>query len=482
MPRQPPLPLNFDSSFQPSSVVSTHDPQTLLYDLPVLPSTTSISPPTSAKQMVSPGFSSFSGRSQRLRNGRQTPPLSRPNRSTTPLGVTAEELKQFSEYCRSWYYGRDDTSGRLMIQTLATLPPSQRAPFSRLQASIRSAYYRSINARRHAEFQALLSATSPGGSLTPYAQSHPLGSAAQEERYQRMSQFISTWCNVGMPSTKPFFEALWAIMRLQGISEKRGGSRKNRIEWELDDAVFIEAAGKDFMLEAVDFLKGVLGFEETLSSKNPPSAYGHRIGSGLPPLLSGSRSQPLPSHQKPFDGASKSQSNRLRATTSSDPLLEPSQTRSVLSSAISSTESFLATSIELDGPPSPTASHRDNLIFTTQDDMTYDDDDDEQYSRVWIFPDLSNFEILKLVDLFPAFVSRLPLPRFPVPQANSSGRVDIEEGDDDGLERRHIQLGTGSICVSSKQRTDARKGRFFTQCGSYLIFFIYRLVAPVTTN
>jgi hypothetical protein len=78
------------------------------------------------------------------------------------------------------YYGQDDNSGRLMTQTLATLPPSQRAPFARLQASIRSGYHRSINARRHAEFQAQLSATSPGGSLMPHARLDPRGPAAQK--------------------------------------------------------------------------------------------------------------------------------------------------------------------------------------------------------------------------------------------------------------------------------------------------------------
>ena len=456
MPRQQPLPLNFDSSFHPPSVISAHDPQTLLYDLPFLPSTTSLSlstSPRSARQLVSPGSPSISGRSQRLINGRLTPPLSRPNRSTTSLGVTPEELEQFSEYCRSWYYDRDYNSGRLMAQILAPLPPSERAPFARLQASIRSGYHRSINARRDAEFQAQLSATSPGGSLTAHARVNPRGLAAQKERYQRMSRFVGNWCNVGMPSTKPFFEALWAVMRLQLIPEKLGGAGRNRIEWELDDAVFKEAAGKDFMLEAVDFLKGVLGFEETPSSKIPPSACGHSSGSGLLPLHSGAQSQPLPSHQKPFDSASKFQSKHVRA--SSDPLLEAPQTRSIPPSANLNTESPPSTPIEVDDPPSPIASYRDNLISTTQDDTTYNDED-EQYLRVWISPDLANPEILQLVKLFPAFVSRRPFPRFPVPQANSSGHVD-NEGDDDGLEG-HIQFGAGSMCVSSKQRNDAWQG------------------------
>lgn len=129
-----------------------------------------------------------------------------------------------------------------MTQTLATLPSSHRAPFSRLQASIRSAYHASVNARRNAEFQAHLSATTPGGSLMPHARADPSGTVARKERYERFERFIRTWCIVGMPGTKPFFTALWAVMRLSVLPEHLGGAGGNRIEWELDDAVFKEAA------------------------------------------------------------------------------------------------------------------------------------------------------------------------------------------------------------------------------------------------
>ena len=80
------------------------------------------------------------------------------------------------------YFCQDDDAGRRMPQTLATLPSSQSAPFSRLQASIRSAYHRSVNARRHAEFQAHLSATMPGGSLIAHARSDPRSHVAQKGR------------------------------------------------------------------------------------------------------------------------------------------------------------------------------------------------------------------------------------------------------------------------------------------------------------
>ena len=103
-PRQPPAPLNFDdSSFQPSSILSTHqDAQTLLYDLP---SAVSMSPPTSPKlnnRIISPTSPSFPGRSRATRNGRPTPPPSGRHRSSTPLGVAPSELEKFAEHCRAW--------------------------------------------------------------------------------------------------------------------------------------------------------------------------------------------------------------------------------------------------------------------------------------------------------------------------------------------------------------------------------------------
>lgn len=78
-----------------------------------------------------------------------------------------------------------------MTQTLATLPPSQKASFSRVQASIRSAYHRSVNVRRHAEFQAHMSATQPGASLMAHARADPRGPAAQKGMLITTSELVT---------------------------------------------------------------------------------------------------------------------------------------------------------------------------------------------------------------------------------------------------------------------------------------------------
>jgi len=122
------------------------------------------------------------------------------------------------------YYSQDEQAGHSMTQTLANLQPSHRAPFSRVQSSIREAYHRSVSARRHAELQAHLSFIQPGGSLPAHLRPDPRSKEAQKgkghphlirsdltlftkERYEHMERFINNWCTMGLPGTKPFFEA-----------------------------------------------------------------------------------------------------------------------------------------------------------------------------------------------------------------------------------------------------------------------------------
>lgn len=143
------------------------------------------------------------------------------------------------------YYNQDEEAGRSVAKTLATLPPSQRPPFARLQASVRSGYHAHVTARRNAEYRAHLSVTLPGGSLSAHSRLHPNGPAARKERYEHFDTFLRNWCALAMPGARPFFEALWAVMRLQTLPENLGGAGSRRITWEIDDAVFQEAAYVD---------------------------------------------------------------------------------------------------------------------------------------------------------------------------------------------------------------------------------------------
>ncbi|KAH7911981.1 hypothetical protein BJ138DRAFT_1149378 [Hygrophoropsis aurantiaca] len=471
-PRPPPPPLRLQNRAKSPSLPSNQN--TLLYDLPSAPSVAS--PPSSPRgksSLTSPTSPSFPGtRSRGRRTGRPgpTPPPSTRNRSVTPLGVSRSDLEKFIECCKAWYFNQDEASGRQMTQTLANLPPSQRAPYSRIQASVRSSFHNSVNLRRHAEFQAHLSATQPGGSLMPHSRADPNSVMAKKERFDRLDRFIRTWCTMGMPGTKPFFEALWAIMRLQVVPEHLGGAGPNRIQWELDDAVFKEAAGKDFMLDAIDVLKGVLAFEEVSSSK-PADNYGSYSSSPAP--HSRCHSQPLPSLGQPHRSnpspiVMATKAKRSRAP--SDPFLDMPTLSHSLPSASSHSSGITL-------PPVPAAPENADGC-TPQFPLEIDEnaetellpplrsefnvDDSEQYLRIWTCPDISNPEFLSLITLFPSFITRRPLPRFPV--TPNTRTTDIEEGEDDRGEGKEIRFGTGSMWISTaRQRSDGWKGDWWTR-------------------
>jgi len=316
-----------------------------------------------------------------------------------------------------------------MTQTLSTLPPAQRAPFARLQASIRADYHRSVNSRKNAEFQAHITAMQPGGSLSAHSRANCHGSLAKKERRERVRRFIIGWCTVGMPGTQPFFEALWAVFRLQALPENLGGAGHHRIEWEFDDAVLKESAGREFMFEATDVLKGVLAFEEIPSSKKASKVNGFYPETG--PIHLRSQSQPLSSDQKAVKINSSVQPKRARAP--SDPFLDTPHSAGFASPQASDA----ATALLGVGAEEHSAVEDSNL------------DDDEDYMRIWTSPDISNPELLELLKLFPSFVSRRPLPRFP---RSDPRHPDIEEGEEEGSEGKRVHFGTGSMWVSSKPR------------------------------
>ncbi|KAF7321693.1 hypothetical protein MKEN_00690700 [Mycena kentingensis (nom. inval.)] len=415
----------------------------LLYNLPVAasPPTSPSSRPTSPRsprsRVASPASPTFS-RSRTPINSR--PAASPTPRNRTPVGVSATELDQFAEHCRAWYFNQDENAGRLMTQTLANLPSSQRAPYSRLQAAVRAAFHRNVNARKTAEFQATITATTPGASLSPHARAEPAGNVARKERYERFERFVRAWCSVGMPGPQPLFQSLWAIMRLQIVPEALGGAGRNVIVWEFDDAVLRESAGREFMVEAIDVLKGVLGFQETPSSKRVsglPSNY------QPPSIHTRAASQPLPA-------ASPTRVRPKRARAPSDPFLDTPASNS-LSSSPSSNDSALALVDEpLPAQPASANGYADDPL----------DEVDEEFLRIWTSPDLSNPEYVDLLKVFPAFITRRALPRFP---AASGPPKDVEQGLNEDSEGKVLRFGTGSMWVGSIARSEGYEGSLWTR-------------------
>ncbi|KAI0305451.1 hypothetical protein B0F90DRAFT_1666348 [Multifurca ochricompacta] len=469
--RPPPPPLQLQRSAKrttnPTSAHAPSEHEALLYDLP---STIPLSPPPPKGEIISPTSPSYIGHfgSGKPRSRKSSPHPTQRTHSATPSRVQTD-LEAFADRCRKWYFEQDEEAGRQMTQTLATLPPAQRAPFSRLQASIRSAYHASINARRTAEFKAHVSATLPGGSLTPLSRADPSGSAAQKERYESFARFIRSWCTVGMPGTKPFFEGLWALMRLQLIPERLGGAGGRRIDWEIDDAVFKEAGGKDFMLEAVDVLKGVLGFEESPSKRTSTSTLGSPIHNTSSPAHTRSRSQPLrlklpvPTHRN-LSTQEGPLAKRPRAP--SDPFLDtPALSHSYSSSPLSSAVPLSASlSDTIEDPPSPiTPPQEIEDIFNPRPTATYGPQEmDEESMRTWTSPDLTNPEILQLLKVFPTFITSRATPRFPKSASpNLRPSPDLEAGQESSA--AEIRIGTGKMWVSTRPRANGWEGNWWTK-------------------
>ena len=122
-----------------------------------------------------------------------------------------------------------------MSQTLANTAPAHRATYTRLQASVRSAFHTDQSVRRISEFRALLSSTEPGNSLSLAVRSSPNCSLVKKERYEKVGRFIRSHCVSSVPGTHPFFEGFYGILRLQTLPETLGGAGGRVIKWEIDD-------------------------------------------------------------------------------------------------------------------------------------------------------------------------------------------------------------------------------------------------------
>ncbi|KAG6329452.1 hypothetical protein ID866_9637 [Astraeus odoratus] len=254
-------------------------------------------------------------------------------------------------------------------------------------------------------------------------------------------------------------------MRLQVLPENLGGAGPYRIRWEFDDAVFKEAAGKDFMLDAIDVLKGVLAFEDAPST-NVISGYGSRLPSSS---HSRCRSQPLPSGNDAQATPITVTSQAKRARAPSDPFLDmPSLSHSASTQSSGATLPLVSSAGEnAEDCVSPTTLHEQpggdegEQLSLPPLHSDFGMDESEVHLRVWSAPDLSNPEYLSLLTIFPSFITRRSLPRFPV--SKNTRVADIEEGEEERGEGKEIRFGTGTMWVSCKRRGERYKGDWWTR-------------------
>jgi len=227
------------------------------------------------------------------------------------------------------------------------------------------------------------------------------------------------------------------------VPESLGGAGGRRIEWQFDDAVYMESAGKDFMSEAIDVLKGVLGFEERRPSF--PSRSSQYSDEQSPPI-NHARAQSEPLSQ--FMSSSGPRGSSIgplpkRTRAPSDPFVD---------SPVGGNRVLVDTEISEEG----LSSNLPDGLSTSLETQKFKSQPDDENLRIWTAPDLPNPEFISLLSVFPAFVTRRTLPRFPV--APTKRRTpDVEEGILDDVDAE-IRVGTGSMWLGTVERSAGWRG------------------------
>ena len=79
---------------------------------------------------------------------------------------------------------------------------------------------------------------------------------------------------------------------------------------------------------------------------------------------------------------------------------------------------------------------------------------------MWTSPDLDNPELQRFIALFPDFIRRRSLPRFPT-APRSRRTADLEEGLDIAEGAAEISCGTGRLWIGDKERREGWVGGFW---------------------
>lgn len=321
------------------------------------------------------------------------------------------ELEQFAALCRAFYFSLTPPEGAAdaISRTLANLPPAHRATYTRLQSQLRSQAHLHHLRVRISTLHALLSATQPGGSLSPSARADPAGPRARAERFERAAHFVRTW-GAASGGLEPFFRGLWSVIRVQS-RPKRGAGAK-RVVWELDDAILLESGGPEFMHEAVTTMKGVLGFEER-ALEAPPVL---RRYSGYSSSPSTPSTPTTPTTPTPGPGARAGAAQRdERDRSGSDPFTDKKRPP----------------------PPPVPVSRRARLAAEAASLMPLDVDEaaaeeadlNKPRFRLWVFPaHISDEEAEDLLALFPVFRTRGKKADARLPKPTGISEKTMEEG------------------------------------------------------
>jgi len=156
----------------------------------------------------------------------------------------SQDLHTFAHHCHLFYFSSEPPAGSqsYIDATLASLPPSHRAAYTRIQNSLRAQSHAHNTRLRLLAFHALITSTTSNGGLTPLSRQELRSKRAKTERHAKLNEFVTRWCQKSAVCVEPFFRALYVCLLLQGKGERGiGGAGGKRVVWEIDDAVFMEA-------------------------------------------------------------------------------------------------------------------------------------------------------------------------------------------------------------------------------------------------
>ncbi|PWN44489.1 hypothetical protein IE81DRAFT_21630 [Ceraceosorus guamensis] len=166
--------------------------------------------------------------------------------SSAPL---ASDLASFSINVSASLRG-DAAAGERVEEKLRGIPLSHRAAYTRAQSKARQEYHANVAFARRQRLSDLLTST------------HADEKMDSKERLKRWRGFVQTHAKRNNVGTHPWFAAIATVLRLQALVDQHAGAGKVCLEWELDDAVLMEAGGDAFTDAAVAALKGTLGWSE----------------------------------------------------------------------------------------------------------------------------------------------------------------------------------------------------------------------------
>ncbi|EGG10554.1 uncharacterized protein MELLADRAFT_103218 [Melampsora larici-populina 98AG31] len=271
-----------------SNIIIDYPPQSPLQNLSLTNSTITLLPPSPISTTSPPSSNSNHSSPTHSTNSTTTHHSKSKQNPNHPI-ITNQNIHQdpqlfnhFSKQCKKMFYEADQNATKSVEQIIKQLPAASKAAFTKQMASIRSQFHRDAASSRRAEVDKLLLETLPSSLIIKSVGNDSSLSAmrsprARQERKDRLQKFIMAHCVRNMVGVHPFFSSLCAVLHLLIIPARKGGSGKRRIEWDIDLALFCEAGGEPFLRDSIEFLKGVLGFEDHLKPLTAPSFVSSRL-------------------------------------------------------------------------------------------------------------------------------------------------------------------------------------------------------------